>query len=84
VRELKVEKGSSKPRSEKVGNLTMEQVVKIAMVKRPASLAKTLRGVVKEVLGTCLSMGVTVEGKDPKQVQREVDQGLYDSLIKEG
>lgn len=84
VRELKVEKGSSKPRSEKVGNLTMEQVVKIAMIKRPASLAKTLKGVVKEVLGTCLSMGVTVEGKDPKQVQKEVDQGLYDSLIKEG
>ncbi len=83
ARELKIEKGSSRPRTEKVGNLTMEQVVKIARIKRPALLAKTFKGAVKEVLGTCLSMGVTVDGKDPKQVQREIDQGLYDELLKE-
>jgi len=83
AKELKIEKGSSRPRGEKVGNLTMEQVVKIARIKRPALLAKTFKGAVKEVLGTCLSMGVTVDGKDPKQVQREVDQGLYDELLKE-
>ena len=83
AKELKIEKGSSRPRTEKVGNLTMEQVVKIARIKRPALLAKTFKGAVKEVLGTCLSMGVTVDGKDPKQVQREIDQGLYDELLKE-
>jgi large subunit ribosomal protein L11 len=36
---------------------------------------------VKEVLGTCVSMGVTVEGKDPKDVQKEVDEGKYDSTL---
>ncbi|MEM4699965.1 MAG: 50S ribosomal protein L11 [Candidatus Nezhaarchaeales archaeon] len=83
IRELKVEKGSSKPRLEKVGDLSMAQVVKIAKVKRPSLLSKGLKAAVKEVLGTCLSMGVTVDGKDPRQVQREVDQGLYDELLKE-
>jgi len=83
ARELKLEKGSSRPRSEKVGNLTMEQVIKITKIKRPALLAKTFKGAIKEVLGTCLSMGVTVDGKDPKQVQKEIDQGLYDDLLKE-
>ncbi|RLF10892.1 MAG: 50S ribosomal protein L11 [Thermoprotei archaeon] len=83
AKELKVEKGSSKPGSEKVGDLTMEQLVKIAKIKRPGLLAKTFKAAVKEVLGTCLSMGVTVEGKNPKVVQREIDQGLYDELLKE-
>jgi len=38
---------------------------------------------VKEVLGTCTSMGVTVEGKDPREVQREVDEGKHDASLKE-
>lgn len=84
IRELKVEKGSSKAGQEKVGDLSMAQVVKIAKIKRGSLLSKTLKGAVKEVLGACLSMGVSVEGKDPRQVQREVDQGLYDDLIREG
>ncbi|MCX8204576.1 MAG: 50S ribosomal protein L11 [Candidatus Nezhaarchaeota archaeon] len=83
IRELKVEKGSSKPSLEKVGDLSMGQVVKIAKIKRTALLSKTLKGAVKEVLGTCLSMGVTVDGKDPRQVKREVDQGLYDEVLRE-
>jgi len=58
-------------------------VVRIARIKRPQLLAKTLKAAVKEVLGTCVSMGVTVEGKDPREVQREVDEGVYDQLLKE-
>jgi len=81
VRELKLEKGSGSPAKQKAGNLTMEQAVRIAKVKWPDLLAKTLKAAVKEVLGTCLSLGVTVEGKDPRQVQREVDEGVYDELI---
>lgn len=83
VKELGVEKGSGAPSTDKVGNLTMEQVVRIARIKRPQLLAKTLKAAVKEVLGTCVSMGVTVEGKDPREVQKEVDEGVYDQLLKE-
>jgi len=81
VSELKVEKGSGSPKTQKVGNLTMEQVVRIAKIKRHELLAKTLKGAVKEVLGSCVSMGVTVEGKDPKEVQAEIDEGKYDQVF---
>ena len=80
VRELKIEKGSGTPNTEKVGNLTMEQVVRISKVKRPEFLAKTLKAAAKEVLGSCVSMGVTVEGKDPREVQREIDEDKYNEL----
>jgi large subunit ribosomal protein L11 len=83
VSELKIEKGSSTPKTEKVGNLSMEQVIRIAKIKRGEVLAKTLKGAVKEILGSCVSMGVTVEGKDPKEVQKEIDQGKYDEIMAE-
>jgi large subunit ribosomal protein L11 len=35
----------------------------------------------KEVVGTCVSMGLTVEGKDPKTVQKEIDEGIYDDKL---
>ena len=82
VKEAGIEKGSSQPNREFVGNLSMEQVIKIAKLKTPDMRAKTLKAAVKQVLGTCLSMGVTVEGKRAKEVIREVDAGAYDELIK--
>jgi len=80
VRELKIEKGSGSPNTEKVGNLTMEQVIRISKLKRPELLAKTLKAAAKEALGSCVSMGVTVEGKDPREVQREIDEDKYNEL----
>ncbi len=84
VKEAGIEKGSGAPNREKVGNLSIEQVVKIAKIKRESLLAKTLKAAVKEILGSCVSMGVTVEGKDPREVQREIDEGVYDSILEEG
>jgi large subunit ribosomal protein L11 len=81
VSELKIEKGSGTPSTQKVGNLTMEQVIRIAKIKRPELLAKNLKAATKEVLGSCVSMGVTVEGKDPREVQREIDEGKYDEIF---
>lgn len=81
VSALKIEKGSGNPKDEKVGDLTMPQVVSLAKKKRPELLAKSLKLAAKEVLGSCVSMGVTVEGKDPREVQREIDEGKYDSLF---
>jgi large subunit ribosomal protein L11 len=77
ARELGVEKGSGLPATEKVGDLKMEQVVRIAKVKARSSLSTNLESVVKEVLGTCLSMGVTIEGKDPRDAIRDLEGGEY-------
>ncbi|HDJ26660.1 MAG TPA: 50S ribosomal protein L11 [Candidatus Bathyarchaeota archaeon] len=84
VKELGIKKGSGAAGHEFVGNLSMEQVVKIARIKWPQLMAKTLKAAVKEVLGTCVSMGVLVEGKHPKEVIAEVDEGAWDHLLAEG
>ncbi|MGQ9787909.1 MAG: 50S ribosomal protein L11 [Candidatus Hadarchaeaceae archaeon] len=76
-KELGLEKGAKTAGKEVVGNLSLAQVVKIANLKSGTSLAKSLKSAVKEVLGTCVSLGVTVEGKDPKEVQREIDEGKH-------
>ena len=81
VKEAGIQKGSSRPNVEKVGNLSMQQVIKIAKIKRPQLLANSLKAAVKEILGACVSMGVTVDGKDPKDVIKEVNEGKYDSLF---
>jgi large subunit ribosomal protein L11 len=81
VSELKIEKGSGTPNTAKVGNLSMDQVVRIARIKWPELLSPTLKLAAKEVLGSCVSIGVTVEGKDPREVQKEIDEGKYEELF---
>ncbi|MDD4325479.1 MAG: 50S ribosomal protein L11 [Candidatus Bathyarchaeia archaeon] len=81
VAELKVEKGSGTPNTVKVGDLSMEQIVRIAKIKAPQLLASNMKDATKEVLGTCVSLGVTVEGKDPREVQKEIDAGSYETLF---
>ncbi len=81
LREVGADKGSSDPGSKKIGDLKMDQVVKIAKTKLDNANTRDLKKVVKQVLGTALSMGVTVEGKDPREVQREIDSGNWDEVI---
>ncbi|KAJ6296450.1 hypothetical protein OIU78_024326 [Salix suchowensis] len=46
-----------------------------AKVMSSRSIAKDLSGTVKEILGTCVSVGCTVDGKDPKDLQQEITDG---------
>ncbi len=82
VKELRIQKGASNVKTEKVGNLDIKTAIKIAKIRYPLSLAKTLKSCLKEVVGTCVSMGVTVNGKDPKEIIKEIDEGIYDDIIK--
>ena len=81
VSELGIEKGSGTPKTQKAGNLSLDQVIKIAKIKQPELLARNLRKSVKEVLGSCVSIGVTVDEKDPREVQKEIDEGKFDELL---
>lgn len=81
IKELAIEKGSGTPNAQKVGNLSMEQVTRIAKMKAPGSYGVTVKSVVQEVLGSCVSIGVTIEGKDPRDVQKEVNEGKWDQAI---
>ena len=73
-RQRKKEKGAV---FKHTGNLTFEEIKKIANNMRPKSLAREMKGTIKEVLGTCVAVGITVDGKSPKDVQKEVDAGKY-------
>ncbi|MHB8605387.1 MAG: 50S ribosomal protein L11 [Thermoplasmatota archaeon] len=77
VAELKIEKGSGDPKGLKVGDVTIDQLVKIANMKQDSLLGKTLAKRVKEVAGTCTSMGITCEGMDPREFGKRVDAGEY-------
>jgi len=81
VKELGVEKGSGTPKATKVGNLSPEQILKIAEMKRTDSYAKTVIAAVKEVAGACVSMGVTVDSKEPKEFIKDLDKGLYEKAL---
>jgi hypothetical protein len=50
----------------------MDDIIEIARIMRHRSCAKTLAGTCKEMLGTAVSVGCTVDGKDPRDVQEEV------------
>lgn len=81
LKESGAAKGSGDPKKAKVGNLSLKSAVKIAEMKRDDLQGATLKTKVKEVVGTCVSVGVTVEGKDPKEVLREIEQGKHDALL---
>ena len=59
---VKVEKGSAKPNSDKVGRLTRAQVEQIARQKQPDLTAADLEAAMRTVAGSARSMGVEVEG----------------------
>jgi len=79
--EAGVEKGSGTPNSEKVGNITIEQCIKVAKMKRNKMLAINLRAAVKESVGTCVSLGLTVEEEEHKKIIEAIDSGDYDKYF---
>ncbi|MEB3859798.1 MAG: 50S ribosomal protein L11 [Desulfurococcales archaeon] len=82
LRAVGAERPSGDPMHQKIGDLPLEKIIEIALQKKPQLLAKTLKAAVKTILGSARSIGITVNGKDPKQVTREIDEGLYDDLLK--
>jgi len=81
-KELGLEKGAKTAGKEVVGNLTFGQAIELAKLKLGAMMAKDLKASVKEVLGTCVSMGVTVDGRNAREVQREIDEGKHDEELR--
>ena len=80
--EAGAEKGSGTPNTEKVGNLTFDQILKVAKMKQEAMLSFTLRSAVKEAIGTCTSLGLTIENREPKDVIKAIEAGEFDKFFK--
>ena len=69
-KEANIEKASGKPKHEMVADILIEQIIKVAKMKETATLGKSLKEKVKEIVGTCQSMGILVEGKQAKDTLR--------------
>lgn len=76
--ELGLASGSSNTRTTKVGNLTLDQAKRIADMKKDDLLGADQKARVLEVAGNCVSVGITVDGKNPKDFQAAVKAGEYD------
>ncbi|WP_247000397.1 50S ribosomal protein L11 [Halosolutus gelatinilyticus] len=73
--------GSGEPQEDFVADLSIEQVKTIAEQKSPDLLAYDTKNAAKEVVGTCASMGVTIEGEDAREFKEKVDAGEYDDVL---
>jgi len=73
--------GSGRPQEEFVADLTVEQVKQIAEQKLPDLLAYDAKQASKEVVGTCTSLGVTIEGENPREFKERIDAGEYDDAF---
>ena len=82
-KEAGIEKGSSNPKEDKIADILIEQIIKIAKMKEDNLLGKTLKERVKEIVGTCNSMGVLVEGKPAVETIQDINAGKFDKEIKE-
>jgi large subunit ribosomal protein L11 len=75
TKEAGAAKGAANPKAETVGNLSMQQVKKIAEMKGDKMNSYTLEKNMREVIGTANSMGVTIDGKKAKDLQKEISGG---------
>ncbi len=79
LQEIGAEKGPGSV--ETTVDIPIEKAIKVARMKRDALLAITLEAAVKEVVGTAVSMHATVDGKDPREVQKLISEGHYSALL---
>eukprot|EP00798_Chlamydomonas_sp_ICE-L_P023733 gene23733-9289_t len=57
------------------GNISFDDVLAIAKIMKPRSCAKNMAGCVKEMLGTAVSVGCTVDRKHPSEIIEMINDG---------
>ena len=66
-----------------IADITLEQLLKVTGMKRDSLLASSLKSAEKEVAGTCVTVGLTIDGMPPKEFIAAVNAGKFDSQLKE-
>ncbi len=79
MKEAGITKGSGTSGTAWAGDITMDSVIKVANAKLEKSYASSLKSVAKTIIGTCVSLGVKIEGKTPKEITAEINEGKWDS-----
>ena len=73
LKEAGIQKGSGTSGTEWAGDITADSIAKVANVKLETSYASSLKSVAKQIIGTCGSLGIKIEGKTPKHYKVEVN-----------
>jgi large subunit ribosomal protein L11 len=82
MKELDLKKGAGKIGTDYVGSLTFDQVLKIVRMKSDALTGTTTKEKAKEIIGTCRTMGVKIEGKTAAEICLEINEGKHNSKFK--
>ena len=82
LKEAGLQKGSGTSGTDWVGDIGMDTVVKVAKTKLEKSYASSIKSVSKEIIGTCLCLGIKIEGKSPKEITAEINDGKWDEKLK--
>lgn len=78
LKEAGIQKGSGTSGTDWVADIKMESVVKVAQTKLESSYATSLKSVAKTIIGTCVPLGIKIEGKTPKEITAEINAGKWD------
>jgi large subunit ribosomal protein L11 len=81
AKEAGITKGSGTSGKDYVGNISMENIIKIARMKIDISYAIDLKNTSKEIIGSCVSSGVRIENKPAKEIYADIEKGQFDSLF---
>ncbi len=82
LKEAGIQKGSGASGTEWVGDVTIDVIAKVAKTKLEKSYASSLKSVAKTIIGTCLTLGIKIEGKTPKEITAEINEGKWDEKLK--
>ena len=78
LKEAGIQKGSGASGTDWVGEITMDSVIKVANTKHDNSYATSLKSTTKTIVGTCLALGIKIDGKTPKEITAEISDGRWD------
>ncbi len=82
-KEIGIDKGSSNPKAEIKGNVSMEQIKNVIEMKIEKLASYKMKSAAKEIIGVCNSMGLTIEEKPAREVIKEINEGKFDELLKD-
>ncbi len=82
LKEAGIQKGSGTSGTDWVGDVGIDAILKVAKTKLDLSYASSIKSVAKEIIGTCLCLGIKIEGKTPKELTAEINEGKWDEKFK--
>jgi large subunit ribosomal protein L11 len=79
--ELGFDTGSGRPQAEFVADMSAEELKKVADMKADDLLSYDTKNAAKEIAGSCVCLGVKIEGEDPREAARRIDDGEFDDVL---